>query len=116
MTTCHGIDQGIKGCLQSWIDLGRPLATPSGNADPSNDRYIGVRPAMLQIAYTHSNCIASQSRGGGHCRDTTPAQIAGFGGGPLSPHPLVHHRGQGNELFSDPFRRGRVSHALTMRN
>ncbi len=32
----------------------------------------------------------------------------------MSPHPLVHHRGQGEEFRSNPFRRGRVLHAATM--
>ncbi len=35
----------------------------------------------------------------------------GFGRGPLSSHPLVHHRGQGEEFLRTRSDRGRVSHA-----
>ncbi len=115
MTARRRIDQRVKGCLQSRVDLGQLLATATRTPKPSGDRLTGMCPAMFQVTYPRGDRVPCQARGDGNGGDATPSQGHRFGGSPLSPHSLVHHRCQGQEFLSNPFRRGRVSHAPTMR-
>ena len=116
MTARHRINQGIECRPQSRVDFGQLLATTAQTADPRGDGFVGVRPAMFQVAYSRSDRVPRQTRSDGDGRDATPTQCHGFGGGPLSSHSLVHHWSQREEFLSNPFRRGRVLHATRVQN
>jgi short chain dehydrogenase len=116
VTASRRIDQCVKCCPQPRVDFSQLLATTTRVAKPGGDRLVGMSPATFQVAYSRRDRVSCQARGDGDGRDATPTQCHRFGGGPLPPHSLVHHRSQSEEFLSNSFRRGRVSHAPRMRN
>ncbi len=115
MTARHGINQGIQGRPQSRVDFGQLLAPAAQTADPRRRQAHRGVPGDVPVRVFPRDRVPCQARGDSDGRDAAPTQCPGFGGGPLSSHALVHHRGQGEEFLSNPFRRVRVSHATTMR-
>jgi len=114
MASRRRIDQRIQGFQQSGIRFRQRLATAARTANPNAHDLLGVSLAILHFAGPHGDRVACQARSDRYRGHATPAQVRGFGSGPLPAHPLVHHRDQCQILLSNPFDRGRILHAPTI--
>src|SRR5262249_53269840 len=70
--------------------------------------------ALTEFGDAGGDGVAGQSSGGGDGGDTPVAQGKGFGSGPLTSDPLVHHRLPGLKPSPRGWERGGMHHATSI--
>jgi hypothetical protein len=105
----HRVNQRHQGVEQWRIGLGDRAPSSTGPTNPVGRCRARLRP-QLQLSQSGDDGRPRQAGSPGHQAHATPADLARFGGGPLSAAALVHFPNEGAILTPNPSRHLRVGH------